>query len=119
MLKAIEWIWATMPWMRRKKVLCPCGCGLKLYPVLLCTEYKGVFFGYAGWTHGDRMLLHSGRMAIQFGTTAGLVQLAERGPGPNSHIGSRGQLDVRAVTLVCDVTPAGVAAWEAAPTKME
>lgn len=83
-------------------------------PVMVCTEHRGVFFGYAGDTSGDRINLRSARMAIYFGTDRGVVQLAETGPTVKSRISARADVEVRKVTAVFEVAPAAVNAWEKA-----
>jgi hypothetical protein len=83
-------------------------------PVIVCTEYKGVFFGYAEDTAGDRITLKRARMAIYWGTTKGVLQLAETGPTSSSKISARADLDLRKVTSVFEVTEAACQAWEAA-----
>lgn len=83
-------------------------------PVIVCTEHRGVFFGYATDTRGAEIELTKARMAINFGTSRGIMQLAETGPTPNSKISARADLQVRKVTAVFEVTPAATAAWEAA-----
>jgi len=82
--------------------------------VIVTTEYRGVFFGYAADTSGDRIHLKRARMAIYWGTTRGLMQLAETGPTSSSKISARADLDVRKVTAVLEVTPEAAAKWEAA-----
>ena len=84
-------------------------------PVIVCTEHRGVFFGYAKNTRGAEIDLRSARMAIQFGTTRGVMELAETGPTPRSKISARADIDVRKVTAVFDVTEAAAKAWESAP----
>lgn len=83
-------------------------------PVIVCTEYKGVFFGYAEDTSADRIHLKRARMAIYWGTDRGILQLAETGPTAKSKISARADIEVRKVTSVFEVTPAAAAAWEAA-----
>lgn len=83
-------------------------------PVIVCTEHRGVFFGYAEDTKGDVISLKRARMAIYFGTTRGLVELAETGPTPKSRISARADVEVRKVTAVFEVAPAAVEKWEAA-----
>src|ERR1700687_1586169 len=83
-------------------------------PVIICTEHRGVFFGYATDTTGDRVNLRAARMAIYFGTQRGVMQLAETGPTSSSKISSRADIEVRKITAVFEVTPAAVKAWEAA-----
>ena len=83
-------------------------------PVIICTEFRGVFFGYAKDTTGDRVHLKRSRMAICWGTTKGVMQLAETGPTPSSKISARADLEVRKITAVFEVAPEAVKAWEAA-----
>lgn len=87
----------------------------KSRPVIVCTEHRGVFFGYATDTSGTEVHLKGARMAIQFGTTRGVMQLAETGPTSNSKISARADIDVRKVTAVFEVTVAAAKAWESAP----
>ena len=86
----------------------------KARPVIICTEHRGVFFGYAQDTSKDVIHLKSARMAIYWGTTKGVMQLAETGPTSTSKISSRADIEVRKITAVFEVTPAAVKAWEAA-----
>lgn len=81
-------------------------------PVIVCTEHKGVFFGYATHTSGDKIDLKRCRMAIYFGTTRGVMQLAETGPTLTSKISARADIEVRRVTAVFEVTPDAAKAWE-------
>lgn len=60
------------------------------------------------------MLLKRARMAIYWGTTRGVMELAETGPTSKSRISARADLDVRGVTCVMEVSPEAVAKWEAA-----
>jgi hypothetical protein len=83
-------------------------------PVIVCTEYKGVFFGYAHDTAGDSIHLRGARMAIRWRTTRGVMQLAETGPPPEATISARADLELRKITCVMEVTPIAVTTWEAA-----
>lgn len=83
-------------------------------PVIVCTEHRGVFFGYAGDTKGDVISLRGARMAIAFGTTRGVMELAETGPTSRSKISARADIEVRKVTAVFEVTSAATEKWEAA-----
>lgn len=83
-------------------------------PVIVCTEHRGVFFGYADDTSGNSIQLKRARMAIAFGTTRGVMELAETGPTTRSKVSARADLDVRKVTAVFEVTPAAAEKWEAA-----
>ena len=82
-------------------------------PVIVCTEFKGVFFGYAEDTNGDVIRLKDARMAIYWGTTKGVLQLAETGPTAMSKISAKADIEVRKITSVFEVAPAALAAWEA------
>lgn len=84
-------------------------------PVIVTTEHRGVFFGYADNTKGTEIELKRARMAIAFGTTRGILELAETGPTSRSKISARADLDVRKVTAVFEVTEAATRAWEVAP----
>ena len=81
-------------------------------PVIVTTEYRGVFFGYADDTCGATIHLKRARMAIYFGTERGFMQLAETGPTPKSKISARADIDVRKITAVVEVSPDAAKAWE-------
>ena len=83
-------------------------------PVIVCTEHRGVFYGHAGDTSGSEIKLAGARMAISFGTTRGVMELAETGPTSRSKISARADIDVRKVTAVFEVTPAAAEKWESA-----
>ena len=83
-------------------------------PVIVCTEYRGVFFGYAEDTSGDRIFLKRARMAICWGTTKGVMELAETGPTSTSKISARADIEVRKISAVFEVTPEASVKWEAA-----
>ena len=83
-------------------------------PVIVCTAHKGVFYGLAEDTSGDVIHLKRARMAIYFGTTRGVMELAETGPTPKSKISARADIEVRQITAVFEVTPEAAEAWEAA-----
>jgi len=84
-------------------------------PVIVCTEHRGVFYGKASDTKGAVIDLKGARMAISFGTTRGVMELAETGPTTRSKVSARADIEVRKVTAVFEVTPAAAQAWEAAP----
>lgn len=83
-------------------------------PVIVCTEHRGVFFGYAEDTSGGTIKLMRSRMAIYWGTTKGIVQLAETGPTSKSRISARADVEVRKVTAVFEVTKDAAEKWESA-----
>lgn len=82
-------------------------------PVIVCTSHRGVFFGYAENTSGDVIRLKDARMAISFGTTRGVMQLAETGPTSSSKISAKADIEVRSITAVFEVAPEALKAWEA------
>jgi hypothetical protein len=83
-------------------------------PVIVCTEFRGVFFGYAADTSGDVIHLKRARMAIYWGTTRGVMQLAETGPTGTSKISARADIEVRKVTAVFEVSEEAARKWEVA-----
>lgn len=83
-------------------------------PVIVCTEHRGVFFGYSDSTDGTTIKLEKARMAIAFGTTRGVMELAETGPTSRSKVSARADIDVRKVTAVFECTDAATEAWERA-----
>lgn len=84
-------------------------------PVIVCTEHRGVFFGYAEDTEGSSVALKRARMAIYFGTSRGVMELAETGPTSNSKISARADIDIRKVTAVLEVSEEASRKWESAP----
>lgn len=84
-------------------------------PVIVCTEFRGVFYGLAANTSGDVIHLRGARMAISFGTTRGVMELAETGPTDRSKISARADVEVRKCTAVFEVTPEAAEKWESAP----
>ena len=86
---------------------------MKERPVIVCTEFRGVFFGYAKDTSGDTISLRAARMAIYWGTTRGVMELAEVGPNAKSKISAQADIEVRKVTAVFEVTPKAAEQWEA------
>lgn len=85
-------------------------------PVLVTTEFRGVFFGYAEETNGDQITLTNARNCIYWpSTNGGFGGLASEGPAKGARIGAVvGKLDLRKVTSVAEVSDAAVIAWEKA-----
>lgn len=83
-------------------------------PVIICTEHRGVFFGYATDTSGDVVKLSRAKMAIYWGTSKGVMELAHTGPTTKSRISAPADIEVRKITAVFDVTPEAEAKWNAA-----
>lgn len=83
-------------------------------PVIVCTSHRGVFFGHAEDTSGDIIHLKGAKMAIYWGTTRGVMELANTGPTSSSKISLPADIEIRSVTAVFEVTEAAAAKWEAA-----
>ena len=85
-------------------------------PVLVTTEYRGVFFGYAADTSGDAITLTRARNCIYWPSeNGGFGGLASEGPARGARIGARvDKINLRKITAVAECTPAAVEKWEAA-----
>jgi hypothetical protein len=83
-------------------------------PVLVTTEFRGVFFGYATDTSGDTITLNRARNCIFWPSgNGGFGGLASEGPAKGSRIGARvDRIELRKITAVIEVSPAAVKAWE-------
>lgn len=83
-------------------------------PVLVTTEYRGVFFGYADDTSGENITLTNARNCLYWPKTqGGFMGLANKGPVKGSRIGEKViKIDLRKVTSVTDVSETAVTAWE-------
>jgi len=81
-------------------------------PVIVTTEHRGVFYGMASNTSEETIHLKDARMVIYFGTTRGLMQLAEEGPTSKSKISAKADIEVRKVTAVIEVSPAAQTKWQ-------
>jgi hypothetical protein len=87
-------------------------------PVLVTTSHRGVF---AGLVPADQdmtartVALGSAKMAIYWGTTKGVMQLAETGPTTKSRISAPADIPaLHDITAIFDITPAAWAKWIAA-----
>ena len=85
-------------------------------PVLVTTEYRGVFFGYAEDTTGDNVTLTNARNCIYWPSqNGGFGGLASEGPANGARIGAVVEkIDLRKVTSVLEVSAAAAAKWESA-----
>lgn len=85
-------------------------------PVIVTTEYRGVFFGYADDTSGDTIKLKRARNCIYWSAaTGGFMGLAEKGPQEGSRIGPRvAMIELRKVTSVLELTDDAISVWEIA-----
>lgn len=83
--------------------------------VVVTTEHRGVFFGYAENTDGDPIKLKRARLCVSWSSDLrGFLGLASHGPNGNCRI-SRPvpEIELRKITSVMEATPEAVAAWEA------
>ena len=84
--------------------------------VLVTTEHRGVFFGYALDTSGDIINLRAARNCIYWPTeNKGFMGLAAMGPLSGARIGPAADIELRKITAVVACTPEAIKAWEKAP----
>lgn len=83
--------------------------------VLVTTEFRAVFFGYAEETNGDQITLERARNCIYWpATQGGFGGLASEGPTKGARIGAVvDRLDLRKITSVAEVSDAATKVWEA------
>lgn len=87
-------------------------------PVLVTTEYRGVFFGYAKETSGDVIHLAKARNCIYWSEDVkGFLGLAANGPSKSCRIGPPADIELRKITCVAEVTKDAEAKWLDAPWK--
>jgi hypothetical protein len=85
-------------------------------PVIVTTEHRGVFFGYAAATDGEAIKLRASRLCVYWTADCkGFMGLAASGPKKGCKIGPPADIEIRKITAVLEVTPEAVKAWEAAP----
>lgn len=86
--------------------------------VLVTTRHRGVFAGEiddGADLRETSLPLRNARMAIRFGTTRGLMQLAETGPTDSSKISAPADIPVlHDITAIFAITDAAWAKWQAA-----
>ncbi len=84
--------------------------------VLVTTEYRGVFFGYATETSGDVINLRRARNCVYWSSgIKGFLGLAKSGPDKSCRIGPAADIELRKITCVAEVLPEAVEAWEKGP----
>lgn len=89
-----------------------------LRPVVVTTEFRGVFFGYTNAKKYDALVsLERARMCVYWDSSLhGVLGLASSGPGPKCKIGNAvSSIELRGVTAVIECTGEAVAKWEASP----
>ncbi|MGL4297520.1 MAG: DUF6948 domain-containing protein [Candidatus Neomicrothrix subdominans] len=83
-------------------------------PVLVTTKHRGVFGGLLDNDvprDATTLNLTDARMAIRFGTTKGVLELAHTGPTSSSRISAPADITLQDVTMIADITPAAWAKW--------
>lgn len=82
--------------------------------VVVCTNLRGVFFGYtkAEPDGYDKISLRSARNAFYWKASEGILELGATGPKTGSKIGARADIDLIGVSCVISCTPEAVKAWE-------
>ena len=89
---------------------------MALRPVLVTTEFRGVFYGLADDTSGDTITLTNARNCIYWPSeNGGFLGLASEGPAKGARIGERVEkLELRKITSVAEVSKRAAEKWEAA-----
>lgn len=84
-------------------------------PVLVTTEHRGVFFGYARETTGTTIVLTRARNCLYWSADVqGFMGLAAKGPSSACKIGPAADIELRAITSVVEVTPQAADKWNSA-----
>lgn len=84
--------------------------------VLVTTEHRGVFFGYARKTSGGTIDLRAARLCVYWtADLRGFMGLASHGPSSSCKIGPAADIQLRDITSVVEVTAAATEKWEKAP----
>ena len=84
--------------------------------VVVTTQHRGVFFGYAKEVDGEIIALRDARNCVYWSSDVkGFMGLAATGPTKNCKIGPAANISLRDITSVMECTPDATAAWENAP----
>jgi hypothetical protein len=84
--------------------------------VMVTTEHRGVFFGYATTTDGETIKLTKARNCVYWSSDVrGFLGLASSGPSASCRIGPPATVTLRGITAVVEVTPEAAQKWESAP----
>jgi hypothetical protein len=84
--------------------------------VMVTTEHRGVFAGFATDTSGDVIELRQARNCIYWSMELkGFLGLAATGPDRSCKIGPAADVQLRGITAVVEVTPEAQEQWEKAP----
>lgn len=82
--------------------------------VVICTELKGVFFGYTTDATGDPITLLRARMCVYWSADMkGIMGLASKGPSEGCKIGDAvPEIELRKITCVITCTEEAIKKWE-------
>lgn len=91
----------------------------KLVPLLVSTEFRGVFFGWGIVTTTREIRLVNAQQCTYWSADVkGFLGLASTGPSKDCKIGlAVPAITLQSVTSIVECTPEAVAAWEAKPWK--
>lgn len=82
--------------------------------VVVTTEHRGVFFGYATDTDGETIALKRSRLCVYWTADCrGFMGLAASGPKRGCKIGPPADITLRKITAVLECSPEAVKEWEA------
>ncbi len=85
-------------------------------PVLVTTKHRGVFAGKTGTATAatdQSIRLTGAKMAIHWGTTRGVNELADTGPTTKSRISAPADVELVDITAVFEITDTAWEKWEA------
>jgi hypothetical protein len=85
--------------------------------VVICTDKRGVFFGYSGDTSGDTVTLKRARMCVYWDVaTKGVMGLAAGGPTKGCKVTAAVPVaELRGITCVLDCSDDARGRWEEGP----
>ena len=84
--------------------------------VIVTTQHRGVFFGYAADIDGAIIKLRAARNCLSWSSEIkGFLGLAATGPNKNCKVGPAADISLRDITSVIECTPEAIRAWEVAP----
>ena len=88
-------------------------------PVVVCTDQRGVVFGYCSNTAARPIVLTGARMCLYWSSdVGGVFGLGEKGPTKDCKISAvLPEITLEGVTAIFSVDPIAEAAWKAAKTQ--
>ena len=88
-------------------------------PVLVTTQYRGVFFGYLESKEGNTVRISRARNCVYWSADChGFIGLASTGPTSDCKVGPMAEeLELFGVTSIAKVTEVAAKQWESEPWK--